>query len=96
MPLMRRTLLAFACISLLAACAKQGADVVGLPAVATQQEALAQLPAEYQNADLENGRALFGRVVADVRADAPVVGDVQNQAFLSIEQSHDLLLLVET
>ena len=60
----RSTLLAFACISLLAACAKQGSDVVGLPAVATPQEALAQLPAEYQTADLENGRALFGRCKA--------------------------------
>jgi cytochrome c len=57
----RSTLLAMACVSLLAACAKKGEEVAGLPAVATPQEALAQLPAEYQSADLENGRALFGR-----------------------------------
>lgn len=50
------------CALSLAACGKkEEPGAVGSPAVATPQEALAQLPERFQNADLENGKALFGR-----------------------------------
>jgi cytochrome c len=58
---LRSVLMVAAGLSLLAACAKKGAESVGAPAVNSPQEALAQLPEAYQHADLENGKALFGR-----------------------------------
>jgi cytochrome c len=56
------TVLAVSALALLAACAKKagGPESEGLPPVATAQEALAQLPAQYQTADLENGKSKFG------------------------------------
>ncbi|HET9161709.1 MAG TPA: cytochrome c family protein [Caulobacteraceae bacterium] len=46
-------------LALLAACGKKEAppESLGLPPVATAQEALAQLPAQYQGADLDNGKS---------------------------------------
>ena len=53
--------LAVASLTLIAGCAKKGGEVSeGLPAVATAEEALAQLPEQYRTADLENGKAKFG------------------------------------
>lgn len=54
--------LAFASLALLAGCGdKEEAEGVGvgLPAVATAEEALAQLPAPYNTGDLENGKLKF-------------------------------------
>jgi cytochrome c len=54
--------LAIASLTLIAGCAKKGGEEAGegLPAVATPEEALAQLPEKYRTADLENGKAKFG------------------------------------
>jgi cytochrome c len=51
--------LALASLAVLAACAKKegGPESQGLPPVATAQEALAQLPEAYRNADLDNGKS---------------------------------------
>jgi cytochrome c len=54
-------LIALAGVLAMAGCAKPAAEVSGLPAVATPQEALAQLPEQYRDADLEHGKTLFGR-----------------------------------
>ena len=54
-------LLAIASLIVVAGCAKKTGEVSeGSPAVATAEEALAQLPEQYRAGDLENGKAKFG------------------------------------
>src|SRR5436190_15472713 len=53
--------LALTSLTVLVACAKKEPESVGLPAVATPAEALAQLPAPYNTGDLENGKTQFGK-----------------------------------